>query len=191
MLTNTIILLMGIAGTGKMTVGNAIRKQDNSFKLVTSDSWSDPILRLLGDDESIWWSLDEKGWDAVNQSRDVILNTIANVCPIESNFIICQEMLADNPYHQDFYNKVNVVVEKREAKFMPVRLICELDELLRRVQNTDKAAYFKTRNTELIKKRFADDQVFLSHSPNEYTLDITHLPSEESAKKIIERAKGL
>src|SRR5579862_5116215 len=104
MLQNTIILLMGIAGSGKMTIGNAIRKQDNSFKLVTSDSWSDPILRLLGDNESIWWALDDKGWNAVNQARDVILNTIANVCPVKSNFVICQEMLASNPYHQDFYN---------------------------------------------------------------------------------------
>ncbi len=185
MLKNTIILLMGIAGSGKMTISNAIKKQDNNFKLTSSDSWSDPILKLLGDDEAIWWALDEKGWNAINQARDVILNTMADVCPPDSNFVICQEMLANNPYHQDFYNKVISVVEKRNAIFLPVRLICELDELLRRVQHTDRAAYYKTRDVELIKKRFTEDQVFFSDNPNEYTLDVTHLTSEKSATTII------
>ena len=66
-------------------------------------------------------------------------------------------MLANNPYHQDFYKKVSAVAEKRKAKFLPVRLICDLDELFRRVQNMDRAAYYKTRDVELIKKRFAED----------------------------------
>lgn len=35
MLTNNIILLMGIAGTGKMTIGEAIVKQNPHFKLAT------------------------------------------------------------------------------------------------------------------------------------------------------------
>ena len=37
-LKNNIILLMGIAGSGKMTIGEAIVKQNPNFKLVTPDS---------------------------------------------------------------------------------------------------------------------------------------------------------
>jgi hypothetical protein len=86
---------MGIAGCGKMTIGEAIVKQNPNFKLATPDSTLDPILKLLGDDEQVWWSLDEKGWAAVNQALDVALYTIAEVCPKESNFVITSEMLAD------------------------------------------------------------------------------------------------
>ena len=125
---NNIILLMGIAGTGKKTIGEEISKQDASFKLAHHHAWIDPILKLLNNNAAAaWQSLDEKGWGALNQARDVIFHTIAEVCPKESNFIITYEMLADNPYHQEFFDTLNSTVKKRNATLIPVRLICELD----------------------------------------------------------------
>lgn len=190
MLTNNIILLMGIAGTGKMTIGETIVRQNPHFKLSTPDSSLEPVLKLLGDNEQVWWSLDEKGWAAINQAFDVTLYTIAEVCPKESNFVITSEMLADNPYHQNYFERVQYAATKRGAILTPVRLICELDELLNRVQNASRSAYFKTRDVELIKKRFAEEQVFFSKMPNEFTLDVTHLTPEASAEKIIQRVTG-
>ncbi len=185
MLKNNIILLMGIAGTGKMTIGEAIVKKNPSFKLVTPDSSFGSILKLLGDNDQVMWSLNEKGWSAVNQALDVMLYTIAEVCPKESNFVITSEMLANNPYHQNYFERVLRAASQRSAILTPVRLICELDELLNRVQNTSRLAYFKTRDVDLIKKRFAEDKVFLSNMPNELTLDVTNLMPNESAEKIL------
>lgn len=190
MLTNNIILLMGIAGTGKMTIGESILKQNPHFKLVTPDSSLDPVLKLLGDNEQVWYSLDEKGWAAVNQALDVTLYTIAEVCPKENNFVITSEMLVDNPYHQNYFERVQRAAAMRGAILTPVRLICELNELLNRVQNTGRSAYFKTRDAELITKRFADEQVFFSKMPNEFTLDVTHLTPEASAEKIMQWVVG-
>lgn len=187
-LTNNIILLMGIAGTGKMTIGETIVKQNPHFKLVTPDSSLSPVLNLLGDNEQVWWSLNEKGWAAVNQALDVTLYTIAEVCPKESNFVITSEMLADNPYHQNYFERVQHTAMKRGARLTPVRLICELDELLKRVQNNNRLTYFKTRDVELIKKRFSEEQVFFSRLPNELTLDVTHLTPDTSASKILQWA---
>ena len=47
------------------------------------------------------------------------------------------------------------VAQKRKALFVPVRLICDLDELLERVTNEQRLAHYKTRDTTLIKKRHA------------------------------------
>lgn len=190
MLINNIILLMGIAGTGKMTIGEAIVKQNPHFKLVTPDSSINPVLKLLGDNEQVMWSLDEKGWAAVNQALDVTLYTIAEVCPKESNFVITSEMLADNPYHQNYFARVQHAAARRAATLTPVRLICELDVLLDRVQNNSRLAYFKTRDIELIKKRFAEEQVFFSKMPAEFTLDVTYLTPDVSAEKIIRWVTG-
>lgn len=185
-LKNNIILLMGIAGTGKMTIGEAILKENPDFKLVTPDSAFGSVLELLGNDDQVMWSLDEKGWSAVNQALDVMLYTIAEVCPKDSNFVITAEMLDNNPYHQNYFDRIKLAATKRGAILTPVRLICELDELLERVQNDSRLAYFKTRDANLIKKRFAENEVFFSHLPNEFTLDVTHLTPNESAKKIIQ-----
>jgi hypothetical protein len=84
-------------------------------------------------------------------------------------------MLADNPYPQNYFERVKHAATRRAATLTPVRLICELDELLSRVQNNSRLAYFKTRDVELIKKRFTEEQVFFSKMPNEFTLDVTPL----------------
>jgi hypothetical protein len=186
MLKNNIILLMGIAGSGKMTIGEAIAQQDPHFKFISPHDWLDPLLKLLKDDESVWWLLDEKGWAVVNQANDVVLNMIADVCPKESNFAISYEMLANNPYHQNYFERVQNAATRRDATLTPVRLICDLEELLERVQAKSRIAYFKTRDVELIKKRFADNEVFFSHLPNELTLDVTDITPKESAEKILE-----
>lgn len=186
MIKNTIILITGIAGTEKNTIAEAIKKIEPSFKVSQSHSYYDPILKLLGDDASVWRTLDEKAWNAINQAREVVLNTIADVCPHDSNFVLAYEMLANNPYHHDFYHQVCAVVEKRKATLIPVRLICELDELLKRALDPERAAYFKTRDASLTKKRFAEEPVFHFNHPNELTLDVTDLKPKDAAKRILE-----
>ena len=178
---------MGIAGTGKTTIAKAINKQDKSFKLAYHHGWIDPVLRLLGDDSDVFWSLDEKGWDALNKARDVILNTMVDVCPKENNFVITFEMLANNPWHQNFFDKVHDASKKRGATLIPVRLVCELEELMKRLKSDSRKNYYKTQDEALIKKRFEEEDVFFSHMPTEFTLDVTHLTPEESATRIIQR----
>lgn len=176
---------MGIAGTGKKTIGEAITHQDNTFKLAHHHGWIDPVLKLFGTDASVWYELDEKGWAALNQARDVIFNTIANVCSKTSNFIITFEMLANNPYHREFFEKVCILAKKREAKLIPVRLICDLDELLSRLQQPDRKSYLKTQDIELIKNRYNAEKVFFSEMSHELTLDVTNITPIESARKIL------
>ena len=183
---NTIILLMGIAGSGKRTVGEALRHLDNSFKLVHQHTaWVDPILNLLGDDSSVWWSLTADGWQKINEARDVILSTIADVCPKSSNFIITFEMWDKDPYHLEFYKKVLNVVKKRDALFVPVRLICDENNLVSRIQEKDRRHYFKTHDPELAKQRFKEKTVFYSNHKNELTLDISNISPENAAEEIL------
>ena len=182
---------MGIAGTGKTTIAQAIAKQDNRFKIACHHTWLDPILNLLSDTSasidpsSVWLSLDQKGWETLSKASDLILHTIADVCPKESNFVITYEMLANNPYHQVFFDKVHAVAKKRNATLFPIRLVCELNELLDRVQHQNRMPYFKTRDVNLIKKRFAEEQVFFSNLATEYTLNVSHLTPEEAAVNIL------
>lgn len=175
---------MGIAGTGKRTVGEALAKQSN-FKFVHHHSWIDPILNLLGTDSSVFWDLEEKSWAKLNEARDVIFSTMTNVCPEDTNFIITYEMLDKDPYHQSFYEHVLEVLKKRNAYFLPVRLICDEDELLKRVEAEDRKQYFKTRDVQLIQNRVKEEKVFYTKHKNEITLDITKMLPDDAAKKIL------
>ena len=83
-----IILLMGIAGTGKKTIGEAITTLASQFRLAHHHAWIDPVLKLLGNDAQVFWSLDDKGWAALNKARDVIFDTMTEVCSKETSLLL-------------------------------------------------------------------------------------------------------
>lgn len=187
---NVIILLMGFAGTGKRTIGQELSKLEN-FRFVHHHDWIDPILNLLGTNSLVWWDLNQDGWKKINDVRDIIFSTIADVSPRNFNFIITFELVDKDPYHQIFYNKLLEVVEKRHATFMPVRLICNEAELVERLQSTDRNQYLKLSDKELAQKRVREQQVFYSGHKNEISIDVTNLTAIVSAKKILDALKSI
>lgn len=195
--SSCIILLMGIAGTGKKTIGDAIIKQDRTFKLAHHHDWIDPVLKLLDEHyhndnvASVWYSLDEKGWNALNAARKVIFDTIANACAPESNFVITYEVLANNIYHQALFDEVVDLAHIRHSRFIPVRLTCDLEALLKRVTGDSRKKYYKTHDKTLITERFTNEQVFSSHLANEYTLDVTDITPNEAARHILQWSQGV
>lgn len=194
---NTIILLTGIAGTGKRTIGQKITELNPEFKLLHHHDYLDPILKLLDSNpqnsnpDSIWWSLDDKGWDALKKARKVAFDTITYASPKNNSFVITYELLNNNIYHQAICDEIKEIATVRKSLFIPVRLICELNELIKRLTNPERKKYYKTQDTELIRKRFSSDVVFQSNLKNELTLDVSKLNSEESAKKILAWAKNI
>jgi len=181
---NCIILLMGFAGSGKRTIAEAISKKTN-FKFVPNDCWMVPVLSLLGNDGSVMWDLTAEGWKKLNEARDVIFTTISDVCPKTSSFVMTSEMIDQDPYHKIIYDKIVEIVEKRQALFLPVRLVCDEEELVNRVQIEDRKQYFKTTDAELIRRRFREKQVFHSGHKNEFTINNTDKTAEQVAAVII------
>jgi hypothetical protein len=189
---NVIVFLNGISGIGKRSVGNAICKLDPSFKNVTPDDYMTPILRLLGDDASTLYSLTPEGWNAVNQVRDAVFNTIAHICPHESNFVINNELREDNEWHKKFYARIELMAQEKGALLIPVRLICELHVLLSRLVNEERKKFiFKPLDPDEIKQRFLTTETFKSGNKHELTLETTNLSPRESAQKILGHVRNV
>lgn len=184
-LKNTMILLMGFPGVGKRTVANIISQKTNA-RFSDHHDLIDPILKLLGDDYQIMWDLTPEMWDKINAVIDVYLSTISDVCAKDDSFILTEMLFDKDPYHQAFYDKVISAVKRRQAHFIPVRLICDEDELVKRVLSEDRKLYFKTRDADLSRKRSKEEQVFYSNHSNEITIDTTSLFAEKTAEKIIQ-----
>ena len=186
-LQNSFVLLMGFPGAGKRTIGEALTRKTNARFTGNHDLY-DPFLKLFGDDYQAMWNLTPAMWEKLNAVQDLYLSTIADVCAHDDSFIFSEMMFDKDQYHQIFYNKVLDVVKKRNAHFFPVRLICDEDELVTRVASDDRKQFsnFKTRDTELSRKRSHDEKVFYSHHENEITIDNTNLSADSVADKIIE-----
>ncbi len=192
---NQIILLSGIAGTGKKTIGQAITEINPMFKLVHHHDYLDPILKLLNKNpkninpDSIWWDLDDNGWESLKKARRVAFDTIAYACSADDSFVITYELLKNDIYHQAIFDEIKKLADIRNATFIPVRLICELEELLKRLCSHERKKYYKTQDVQLIKQRYSNTEVFQSRLKNELTIDVSSLSPEESAHKIISWAQ--
>jgi hypothetical protein len=182
---NVIILLTGIDGVGKRTIGEALCSLDRTFRLVLSDFWLNPVLQLMSDDPNVINTLDAKGWRAINEIRDVIFDTIAHVCPQGSNFIITEKLVEGNIWHKKFYERVELMANEKQALLVAVRLICELPVLLTRVVSEDRKKYHKPRDANVVRERVLLQETFKSKNKNELTLDTTDLSPKESAEKIL------
>lgn len=188
---NIIVLLTGISGIGKRTIGQAMCTVNPSFRCVLSDSWQDPILRLLGDDSTVMNTLTSESWTAINKIRDVVFDTIANVCPREFNFVITEELTEGNIWHKNFFERAQLMTQKRNAKLIPVRLFCELPVLLQRVVSEDRKNFLKPRDIDFVKNRFSTTETFKSKNKDEFTLDTTNLSPRESAEKILQHLEDI
>ncbi len=187
---NYIILLTGLPGVGKRTVAEVIAKHTN-IRFSDHHDLTDPILKLFGDDYQIFWDLTPDMWGKLNAVIDVYLSAIADVCSRNDSFILTEMMFDQQPYHKIFYDKVLEVVKKRGATFIPIRLLCDEEELAKRVQSEDRKKYFKTRDPELSRKRSKEITVFYSHHPNEVTINNTNKSPEEVCNSILEAINNI
>ncbi len=86
--------------------------------------------------------------------RDAVFDTIAHVCPRETNFVINEELREDNEWHKKFYTRIEQMAQEKQATLVPIRLICDLPVLLERLVSEDRKKYiFKPRDAQEIKER--------------------------------------
>ena len=69
---------------------------------------------------------------------------------------------------------------------MPVLVRCETPELLRRVVRPDRRARMKLVDPVLAARLNDDVPPFVTTHPNTLEIDVTHVPPDESAARIVE-----
>lgn len=183
-LENCIFLLMGLPGVGKQAVGKELASLPN-FRLFDHHGYYDVFLKLFGDDGSVMNTLNESAWAKITKLENLLLSTIAEDCPRENSYVITQMMFDNDPYHQAYYEIILETVKARNAILVPVRLVCDAEVLAERVQSESRKAHFKTMDPVLSLKRSTEEQVFISHHPNEITIDNTQKTPREVVELIL------
>ena len=106
-------------------------------------------------------------------------------------------MFEDYDYSTLFFEMIRQVADKRKSIFIPVRLICDEEELVNRVKNPNRKKYFKkTSDFERSRYQARNQAVFKSNEIHEITINNTQLSPEavvdcilEHINKIIESEK--
>jgi hypothetical protein len=122
-------------------------------------------------------------WDRIAEVRTAILETVATLSPPAWSFVFTF-VAFEAPEDIAIYRAIRRVAERRGAYFQPVRLHCEVEELISRVGSPERRAMFKDTSAE--NARLAAEKPLITLAePNALDIDTTNTPAEEVARRIV------
>ena len=181
---NTIIYLIGFAGVGKYTIAKAIRDLE-ACKIVDNHYVLNPIFGLIAQDGVT--PLPAQVWDSAMQVRLAVLATIEHVSPSDWNFVFTNELTEDSDGSNLMpYSQILKVAEARASHFVPVHLLCDLEEYLSRVVRSERRERMKGVDPNEARDKHANHKLFMPDHANTLTLDVTGLTPHVAAQTIID-----
>lgn len=181
MLQNVLVLLLGFPGVGKLTIARELGLRLPAR--VVDNHWiNNPVLRLLDDDG--YGKLPDAVWEQTAKVRQAILDTIATLCDPGANFVFTNAGVHGDPRSVASYRQVKDAADRRQAIFLPVRLVCDEAELVRRISSPERRERLKSIDAAAARLRCRTAAVLDPRHPEGITLDVTGSTAAESARSI-------
>ena len=179
---NTFIILIGFAGTGKYTIGRELCERTGA-KLVDNHLINNPIFRVVNADGVT--PLPAAVWDKVKGIRRIVYDAIREISPPDLSFVFTLEMREGDPAAHQAFLDLQELAGARRSLLVPIRLICDVEELCRRVANPARAELLKAISPELARKKSAEHSVLNPRHENARTIDVTAKTPDQSVDAII------
>lgn len=181
-MNNTIVYLIGYAGTGKYTIAREIAALTGAV-IVDNHLINNPVFSVVGVDGIT--PLPAGVWEKIAGIRRIVLDTIAELAQPETSFIFTNELYEGKQADRLLYEDIATLTAKRKGSFVPVILRCEPEELYRRVASPERAMRFKLRNADWTRESIRTYKLLHVDHRNSLELDVTNLSPVEAAQAII------
>lgn len=171
------IVLIGFPGVGKLTIAKELNAMV-SAKIVDNHWINNPILRLLDEDGTA--SLPKGIWEFTGRVRQTVLDAITAYAP-SANFIFTHAGLEGDERSLRTFQQIAGAAEACDAVLVPVRLLCDEEELARRVSNPERRERLKSTDVAASRDRSRRAGVFDPLHPNTLVLDVTSASPAKTA----------
>src|SRR5712664_3689795 len=183
-LADTMVLLIGFAGTGKYTIGRELCERTGAT-LIDNHLINNPIFRIVDADGVA--PLPFGVWDRVKEVRAAVYMAIREFSPPGMGFVFTMELRESNPEDEKAFRDLDRLAGARQCRFIPIRMICGVEELCRRVADPARVAMLKEIRPEIARKKFAEDSVLNVPHVNQRTLDVTKRTASGSVNAILDK----
>jgi hypothetical protein len=137
-----IVHLIGFPAAGKYTVAKAlVDSVGRGCVLMDNHATGNLILSILDLDGVN--PIPNPVWDRVGEVRDVVYRTIEDMSPPRWSFVFTNVLIADDPGDEAVVVRLAALAAASDRLYLPVRLHCDLAELLARVPISERAARHK------------------------------------------------
>ncbi|MGH6773236.1 chloramphenicol phosphotransferase [Brucella tritici] len=188
MVQNVFILLLGFPGVGKLTIAQKLSEVFPA-RIIDNHWINNPILALLDNDGQS--RLPDAIWEQTAKVRDAVLSTIVRFCDPSANFILTSAGVEDHAKSLESYQQVKNAADQRGALFVPVRLLCNENELVRRVASPSRLQRLKSVDIEDARRRSRTATVLNPSHENVLSIDVTRISTQDSAKIIHAHVLGV
>ncbi|WP_246718290.1 MULTISPECIES: chloramphenicol phosphotransferase [Rhizobium] len=154
-----------------------------SAKVVDNHWINNPILRLLDEDGTA--SLPKGIWEFTGRVRQTILDAITAYAP-SANFIFTHAGIEGDERRLRTFQQIAGAAEASDAVLVPVRLLCDEEELARRGSNPERRQRLKSTDVAASRDRSRRAGVFDPFHPNTLVLDVTSASPGKTAIAIRE-----
>lgn len=187
-LENCIIYLIGFPGTGKYTVAKEIAAQEN-FKLVDSHLINIPIFSLIPTDGKT--PLPSRVWQNCKQVWRAVLDTMIHIAPADYNFVLTNKLLENDTEDRAWFKEVETAATTKKAHFVPVRMICSVKEMEKRIVRPERKERLKQTDPLAPARYVQNDEILKIDHPNLLNIDVTNLSASQAAQQILNHARSL
>ncbi|ACI55508.1 adenylate kinase family enzyme [Rhizobium leguminosarum] len=178
---NIFILLIGFPGVGKLAIAKELSPLFPA-KIIDNHWFNNPILRLLDDDGKS--PLPEGIWEYTGRVRQAVLDAIVAYSAPTANFIFTHAGIEGDPRSMRTFQQIAAAAQQRQALLVPIRLLCDEDELARRISTPERRVHLKSIDVETSRERSRRACVLDPQHQNTLILDVTFASPQESAAAI-------
>ena len=134
---NTIVYLIGYAGTGKYTIAKELARLTGAV-IVDNHLINNPVFSVVGASGKM--PVPTGVWQKIEGIRRIVLDTIAELAPPEASFLLTNELFEGKSVDRRWYEDVAILATRRQARLVPVILRCDPEEVCRLIPRVAQRA---------------------------------------------------
>jgi len=184
-----LVYLIGHPAAGKYTIAQALAEEAaaRGHRMVVVDNHhiNNTIFGLL-DVDGIR-ALPSRVWEIIADVRRAALTAIEELGPPDWSYVFTNVLVAGDAEDEKIVRRLADLAHARASVYVPVRLLCDIDELSNRVVSPERRTRLKWMDPVGL-RAFASthDLVDISGHPAALDLDVTYRQPTESAIAILD-----
>jgi hypothetical protein len=107
------------------------------------------------------------------------------------SFVFTIQLIEGAGLDESAFTDLAQLAVARESLLVPIRLICDIDELCRRIVGPGRAEMLKQISPEAARRRALEHSVLSPSHPNLRTIDVTQKSPAESVEAVLAEVRSI